>query len=284
MLIVSNASPIPNTASGTNPTTYLAGGTNGNCSVMPVKLFSSTINAPGTLRMDGSQAEVRASGNITAGVSTNTQFYLYVNYPTLSTGTLQYPAANITAVNVWNTAGTGYAVFNANNNFVVGQYVSVSNVNAQFNAIIGPLTLANATAFGGFINGVAAVNASTGATVNTSAAGFATMLPQPLYCGPNATAINVGQVSVFGGDFTLIGDQGSGILTCLAARDSIVNVNLVSASNINCYQPVVSTGAVLPVPGVNFKNEPPFTVQVGLVFGSSNAGNTATLKSFYLEQ
>ena len=34
---------------------------------MPVKLFSALINTPGTLRMDGSQAIVRASGKGASG-------------------------------------------------------------------------------------------------------------------------------------------------------------------------------------------------------------------------
>ncbi|MCU1305181.1 MAG: hypothetical protein JWQ87_5465 [Candidatus Sulfotelmatobacter sp.] len=284
MLIVANGSPIPATVSGTNPTTYVPGGAAGSGAPQPTKLFSALINAPGSLRMDGSQAIVRASGNISAGVSTNTQFSLYVNYPTLVTGALQYPAANITAANTFNTAGTGIALFNANNNFVLGQYVSVTNVNAQYNAIIGPLSLANATAFGGFINGAAAVNASGGATVNTSAAGFATMLPQPLYSGANVSGvINVGGIGLFSGEVRLLGDQGSGLLTAYGT-DNVVNVNLVSASNVNVYQSFTSTGVITPVPGVNFKNEPPFTLSIGETFGASNAGNTATLKSFYLEQ
>jgi len=282
MLVVSNATPLPNTVSGANPTgAILSAGING--AALPAKLYQATINAPGSLRMDGSQTIVRASGNISAGVSSTTQLALYVSYPTLSSGAAQYPAANITAANTYNTGGTGIALFNANNSFVVGQYVSVQSVNAQYNGIIGPLSWANSTAFGGFINGAAATNASTGATVNTSANGYATIIPQPLYVGAASPALNVSGVSVFLTEIRLLGDQGSGILTAYGT-DQVVNINVNSASNVNLYQASTSTGTVQPVPGINFKNEPPFLLQVAHVFTTSNAGNTATLKSFYLEE
>src|ERR1700733_3931751 len=187
-MIVSNGAPLPNTVSGTNPVTYLPGTNQVTAGPQPVKLFSTLINAPGSVRLDGDLTRVIIGGNITGGVSTNAQLSLYLNYPTLSSGSPQYPNANITAANTYNTAGTGFALFNANNNFVIGQYVSLNNmVNLQYGngSIVGPLSVANSTAFGGFINGAAVVNASGGATVNVVAAGYAVMLPQPLYCGQN---------------------------------------------------------------------------------------------------
>ncbi len=295
MIIVSNGSPLPNSVSGVSATwPSLLPGTNGlTAGPQPAKLFSAIVNTPGSLRMDGSETIVRASGNITGGVSTNTQLSLYLNYPTLSTGALQYPTANITAAVSVNSASTnGPALFNCNNNFVVGQYVSVNmQPNTQFYGIVGPLTVANSTAFAGLINGANIVNASGGATVNTSTTGLATMLPQPLYTGLNTiSVINVGQVSPFMAEVRLCGDAGSNVVFAYGV-DGMVNYSLVTAgtglaaspdSAVWVVQQNVGTG--LAVPGINFKNEPPFTVQVAETFGSSNAANAATLKSFYVEQ
>ena len=275
---------IPNTVSGVNPTTYLPGSNGITAGPQPVKLFSPVLNAPGSLRLDGEDNIVRASGNIVGGVATNTQLSLYLNYPTLSTGSAQYPLANISAATTVNTGGTGYALFNANNNFVIGQYVSVANVNAQYNAIIGPLSVANSTAFGGFINGAAAVNASTGATVNTSTIGFASMLPQPLYTGLNTvTILNVGATVPWSGEIHIRGDQGSGVVFAYGF-DGVVNYNANLTTATQVYQAQQNVGTGLAVPGVNFKNEPAFTLSVGETFGASNASNSATLKSFFLEQ
>lgn len=295
-LIVANSAPLPNSVSGTNPTAYgsLLPGTNGVTSgPQPVKLFSSLINAPGTLRMDGSQGIVRASGNITGGVSTNTQFSLYLNYPTLASGGLQYPTANITAAVTINSAGTnGPALFNSNNNFVLGQYVSVNlSPNLQFQGIVGPLTVANSTAFAGLINGANVVNASTGLTVNTSTTALATMLPQPLYSGLNLVSnLNVGQVVPFMSEVRIAGDQESNLVFAFGI-DGVINYNGVGAGTAaqSLNNPAVwvvqqNIGNGQCVPGVNFKNEPPFTLQAGFTFGASSASNSSTLKAFFLEQ
>jgi len=285
MIVIQTASPVPNTVSGTNPTTYLPGANGITAGPQPVKLFSSIINVPGSLRIDGEECVVRASGNIVGGVSTNCQLSLYLNYPTLSTGALQYPNANITAANCYNTAGTGFALFNSNNNFVVGQYVSLNQmVNLQFGtgAIVGPLSIANSTAFGGFINGAAVVNASGGATVNTVAAGYAVMLPQPLYCGQNIGSIlNVNQVSPFMAEIRIVGEAGSNAVMAFGI-DGIANYNAASGY-YSGFQVAQNIGNSFCVPGINMKNEPIFTLQVGETFGSSNALNAATIKSFFLE-
>jgi hypothetical protein len=294
-IVVATGSPLPNTVSGVSATwPSMQASTNGlTAGPQAVKLFSSIINAPGSLRMDGSEAIVRAAGNITGGVATNTQFCLYLNYPTLATGAAQYPLANITAAVTINSAQTnGPALFNANNNFVVGQYVSVNmQPNTQFYGIVGPLTVANSTAFAGLINGANVVNASTGATVNTSTTGYATMLPQPLYIGLNTVAnLNVGQTCPWMAEVRIQGDAGSNVVFAYGI-DGVVNYNLVAAGT--AAQSVNDTavwvvqqnvGSGLAVPGINFRNEPPFTLQVGEIFSASNANNAATLKSFFLEQ
>lgn len=282
-MIVANGAPLPNTVSGTNPTTYLPG-TNGiTAGPQPVKLFSTLINVPGSSRLDGDVSRVLLAGNITGGVSTNTQLSLYFNYPTLSTGAPQYPNANITAANCYNTAGTGFALFNSNNNFVIGQYVQLNGmVNTQFAGICGPLSVANSTAFGGFLNGAAVVNASGGATVNTVAAGYASILPFPLYVGQNVgTVINVGQTGAFMGDIRLSGDIGSNVLFSWGV-DGVTNYN-ASSSAFSGFVVGQNIGNNFAVPGINYKNEPIGTLQCGITFGASNASNTAVLKSFYLE-
>lgn len=295
MIIVSNAPSLPNTVSGVSAVfPALQIGTNGlTAGLQPVKLFSPILNTPGSLRMDGSEAIVRASGNITGGVSTNTQLSLYLNYPTLSTGAPQYPTATVTAGVTVNSASTnGPALFNANNNFVLGQYVSVNmSPNLQFQGIVGPLTVANSTAFAGLINGANVVNASGGLTVNTATTATATMIPQPLYTGLNTVSnLNVGQTTPFMAEIRLMGDQGSNLVFAYGV-DGVVNYTVVTAGTGLAAAPdsavwsvQQNTGTGLCVPGINFKNEPPFTLQIGETFGVSNASNAATLKSFYLEQ
>lgn len=281
-VIVTAQASLPATVSGVNPTTYLPGSNAVTSGPQPVKLHTPVLNVPGTLRVDGEEQIVRASGNVVAGVSTNYQLALYVNYPTLTSGSLQYPASNITAATTINTAGTGFALFNANNNFVVGQYVSVASVNAQYNGTVGPLSVANSTAFGGFINGAAAINASGGATVNTSAVGFATMLPQPLYYGLNTlTVLNVGQVVPFMSEIRISGDQGSNVVFAYGS-DGVVNFN-GSSSAVTGYVPSQGFGNGLAVPGINWRNEPAFALSVGHTFGVSNAATVGVLKQFTLE-
>ena len=294
MIITANGAPLPNTVTGTNAAwPSMQAGANGVSSgPQGVKLYSALINAPGSLRMDGSEAIVRASGNITGGVATNAQLYLYLNYPVLSTGAQQYPTANITAAIVVNTALTnGPALFNANNNFVVGQYVSVNmQPNTQFYGIVGPLTVANSTAFAGLINGANVVNASGGATVNTSTTGVAIMMPQPLYQGLNTVAnLNVGQTCPWMAEVRIMGDAGSNVVFAYGV-DGMVNYNLVAAgsgaqgpNNQAVWVVQQNVGNGLAVPGINFKNEPPFTLQAGHNFSASNAANAGTLKSFFLE-
>lgn len=293
-IVTATGSSLPNTVSGTAtvwPAMQVT--TNGITSgPQPVKLFSSIINVPGSLRLDGQEAIIRAAGNITGGAAGNTQLCLYLNYPLLASGSPQYPTATVTAATTINSAGTnGPALFNANNNFVVGQYVSVNmQPNTQFYGIVGPLTVANSTAFAGLINGANVTNASGGSTVNTGS-GTATMIPQPLYLGLNTVAnLNVGQTVPFMSEVRIMGDQGSNVVFAYGV-DGVVNYNLVgagsaaqAATNPAVFVVQQNVGNGLAVPGINFKNEPPFTLQVGENFASSNASNAATLKAFFLEQ
>lgn len=272
MLIVSNGTPLPNTAAGANPATY--GFTNSN-------KFQTTVNAPGSLRLDGAECIVRASGNISAGVSSTAQFMLYANYPTLPNGALQYPVANITNAVGNTTGGANVALYNAANNFVIGQYVTVAGTANALNGVVGPLLVANSTAFAGLVN-----TANVGNVAAANYTGTATLLPQPLYQGVASPALNVSGIAPFMAEVRIVGDQQSGILVAYGT-DQVVNYNAVSggvgAAQVNLIQAVTSTGQCFPVPGVNFKNEPPFSLSAGFIWGSSNAANTATLKAFYIE-
>lgn len=261
---VTNAPGLPNTVSGTGTT---------------AKTFGPQLNMPGSLRLDGQQSVIRIAGNISAGVSSTAVLTLYANYPTLSNGSPQYPFANITNA-VGNTSGgANIALYNANNNFVIGQYVNVTNVSSSLNGLVGPLIVANSTAFAGQVAGANVGNAAAITLTNT--AGATGQYPQPLYTGVASPALNVSGVVPFMAEIRLCGDQQSGVLTAYGT-DQVVNIN-TGNNGPNILQAVVSTGLVNPVAGVNFKNEPPVYLTVAETFGSSNASNTATLKCFFLE-
>src|ERR1043165_5959207 len=133
MLVVSTGTPVPNTVTGAATT---------------AQTFASQLNAPGSSRLDGQEFIVRASGNINAGVSSTAKLTVYANYPSG-----QYPFANITNA-VGNTSGgANIALYNANNNFVLGHYVNVTSVNSSLNGLVGPLIVANSTAFAGQVAG-----------------------------------------------------------------------------------------------------------------------------------
>lgn len=256
MFVVSTGTPIPSTVTGTGTT---------------AQTFASQLQAPGSSRIDGTPITVRAAGSISAGVSSTSQFTLFANYPAG-----QYPVANITNAVGNTTGGANIALFNANNNFVLGQYVTVAGV-TSLNGTVGPLVAANSTAFAGQINGANVANVAAA----SPAAGLATIAAQPLYTGVASPALNVGGTVPFFAEIRCIGDSVSKVLTAFGT-DQVVNLN-VTNNGPNFYQAITSTGLINPVPGVNFKAEPPVYFTVAETFGSSNAANTATLKSFYLE-
>ena len=248
--------PTPNVVSGTG--------------TLP-KLFGPQLNMPGSLREDGQPMIVRAAGNIVAGVSSTAQLQVYANYPSG-----QYPVANITNA-VGNTTGAGnVALFNANNNFVLGQYVTVANV-ASLNGLVGPLIVANSTAFAGQINSANVANVAAANVVGT-----ATIAPQPMYNGVATPALNVGQIVPWMAEIKCTADFQSNILIAYG-QDVTVNYNVGNVTQ-NFLQTVTSTGLCLPVPGINMKAEPPVYFTAGVLFNSSSASNSSWLKAFYLEE
>lgn len=254
---------LPNTVSGTGTT---------------AKTFGPQVNLPGSTRIDGQQVIVRIGGNISAGVSSTAVLTLYANYPTLANGAPQYPFANITNAVANTTGGANIALYNANNNFVIGQYVNVTNVASSLNGLVGPLIVANSTAFAGQVAGANVANAAAITLTNTAGA---TIAAQPLYTGAASPALNVSGVAPFMAEIRLLGDVGSGVVMAYGT-DQVVNIN-VTNNGPNVLQLATSTGLCNPVPGVNFKNEPPLYLTVAETFGSSNANNTATLKCFFIE-
>lgn len=246
---------VPNTVSGTG--------------TLP-KIYGPQLPIPGSLREDGQPMTIRASGNIVAGVSSTAQFTVFANYPAG-----QYPVANVTNA-VGNTTGGGnVALYNANNNFVLGQYVTVANV-ASLNGLVGPLIVANSTAFAGQIN-----SANVGNVAAANVVGTATIAPQTMYNGVASPALNVGQTVPWMAEIRIVGSAASNIVTAFGT-DQVVNFN-TGNNGPNIYQAITSTGLVNPVAGVNMKAEPPLYFTAAHTFGSSNANNSGTLTCFYLE-
>lgn len=264
MDVVSVASPLPNTVSGTGTT---------------AKIFSSVVNLPGSGRTDGRQFFVRGGGDIVPGVSSTGQLTVYANYPTLPNGQLQYPVGTIVNAVSNTTGGANIALYNCNNNFVLGQYVNVTNVQSSLNGLVGPLIVANSTAFAGQVAGA---NVANVAAISLTNSAFASVLGQPLYTGVATPALNVSGTAPFMFELRCFGDTASNVLTAFGT-DQTLNINITN-NGPNFYQAVTSTGLINPVPGVNFKNEPPVYFTAALTFGSSNASNTATLKNFFVEQ
>lgn len=242
------------------------------------KLFGPVVNVPGSSRLDGQPITVVAAGNINAGVSSTTLVSLVASYPTLASGAPQYPFANITNAVGNTTGGANIALYNGTNNFVIGQFVNVTNVQSSLNGLVGPLIVANSTAFAGQVAGANVGNVA--ALTLTNAAG-ATIQPINIYNGAASVALNVGATVPWVMQVRLIGDQQSGIMVAYGT-DSVVNLN-TGNNGPNIYFAGQSTGTCTPVPGVNFRAEPCLLLQVSETFGSSIAANTAWLKSFYLE-
>lgn len=246
---------VPNTVSGTGTAP---------------KTFGPQLPMPGSLREDGQPMTIRASGNIVAGVSSTAQLTVFANYPSG-----QYPVANVTNA-VGNTTGGGnVALYNVNNNFVLGQYVTVANV-ASLNGLVGPLIVANSTAFAGQVN-----SANVGNVAAANVVGTATIAPQPMYNGVASAALNVGQIVPWMTEIRIIGSAASNIITAFGT-DQTVNFN-TGNNGPNIFQAITSTGLVNPVTGVNMRSEPPIFFTVAETFGSSNANNSATMTCFYLE-
>lgn len=266
MLIVSNGTPIPATISGTGTT---------------FKLFTTQVNLPGSSRLSGQDSIFRWSGSMNAGVNTNVQCLIFANYPaTQVTNSL----SNITSASMVNNVAT----YNVNNNFVVGQYVTVANIaNANLSGYVGPLISANNTAItANIVNGTVLAIANIANAAQTANVQLAA---QPLYVGAVSPTQLLNTNLPFDGEIRLSGDQASAVLFA-SGSDRTINLNTTGLQvNIstptglfNGTQSAASTG-LNGVPQVNFKQEPPVYLTVAYTFGSSNANNAMTLESAFLE-
>lgn len=227
---------------------------------------AALVNVPGSNRLDGAQWELRASGEVFPGVASNIQLMVYANYPAG-----QWANANITSASM----ASNVALYNANNNYVVGMFVTVANiVNTSLNGTVGPLTAANNTSFS-----AANVNGATLAIANiANAAQVATgvITSVPLYTSAVSPTLAVNTNIPFMVDIRCAGGQRSNIVTCTGTDQTVNN-------NGTALVPNSSTGTVLPVPGVNFALEPCLYLTIGHTWGASNANNQGFLKSMYLE-
>lgn len=232
---------------------------------------------PGSSRLNGQPFVVRVGGVVTPNIGTSATLTVYANYPSG-----QYPVANITNAVGNTTGGANIALYNANNNFVVGQYVTVANVSSALDGTVGPLVVANSTAFAGQVGGANVGNAAAITLTNTAAA---TIAPQPFFVqtGPalTNTANAAGGPAPFTHEIRGLVDQTSGLMVCYGIG-TWVNTN--TPNNGPNVLPVTSTAGVgWGVPGVNTKLEPPVTFTAAITFNTGSLANAATLESFYLE-
>jgi hypothetical protein len=260
MLLVVNAPSIPASVIGTGTA---------------AQKFAANINMPGSSRQDGAAFNLVVGGSILPAVNSNAQLQVWATYPTIN-GSPQYPNANITSAAMVNNVAT----YNGSNNFLAGQYVTVANIaNTSLNGTVGPLLTANATAFtASNVNGAILAIANIANAAQTSSAAIA---PVPFYTAVASPTLLLNTSVPFAARLQCQGDAASGFLTA-TGQDFTLNVNS-AANGTAAVVPNLSTGTVVPVPGVNFKNEPPLVFTVSEAFGVSNANNAATLKQFGLE-
>lgn len=267
MLQTSTGTPVPATVTGTGTTP---------------KLFSSVANVPGSLRLSGQPFTARVAGVINAGVNTNVQLSVYANYPATQVAN---SVANITSASMTNNVAT----YNGANTYVVGQYVTVANVvNSSLNGTVGPLISANATAFtANIVNGAVLAIANIANAAQTATSQLAA---QPLYVGVVSPSLLLNTAVPFMAEIRMFGDNSSGVLAC-TGNDSTVNLAAAGYAPNTQTPTAAFNGTIAPasnglngVAQVNFKQEPPVYLTVGYAFGSSNANNTATLDTFYIEQ
>lgn len=260
-VVVVSAPNIPNTVTGAGTT---------------AQLFGPKLQVPGSSRLDGQTFNVVLGGSIFPNTASNAQLTVWANYPNIN-GSPQYPNCSITSAIMTNNVAT----INGSNNFVAGQYVSITGMaNANLNGTAGPLLSANATAFT-----VSNINGATLAIANISNASqtncVAAINAVPFYTANVSPTLTVNTYVPFNASVRCLGDVNSNVLTGFG-QDFTVNVN-ASANGTAAIVPNLSTGTVVPVPGVNFKNEPPVYFTVSETFGASSAGNSAVLKQFILE-
>lgn len=258
MIVTATGTSVPSTVSGAGTT---------------AKAFTSQLQLPGSGRVDGQQFIVRGSGKVVPGVASTLTLNVLANYPTLATGAAQYPTASITSAAMTNNVAT----YNGTNNFVVGQFVTLANIaNTSLNGNVGPLTTVSATSF--TATNVAGATLAIANIANVAQTATAAINPVIIYAANASPALTVNVGAPFMFELRGSGDSTSKVVTFVGS-DQTVNVNSAGAAVANS-----STGTIAPVVGVNLANEPPLFFTVSETFGSSNANNTITLTSLFLEQ
>lgn len=261
MFIVANAPNLPATVTGSGTA---------------AQTFTPQLLAPGSSRLDGQQFQVRFGGTLIPNTASTAKVTVFANYPNLANGAAQYPLASITSAIMTNNVAT----YNGANNFVPGQYVTVANIaNANLSGSVGPILTANANAF--TASNIGGATLAIANIANAAQTATAVIAPLPVYTANVSPTLTTKVAIPFQGELTLQGDSKSGIILAFGT-DKTVNVN-ASANGTPALVPNVSTGTVVPVPGVNFANEPPVFFTIAETFGSSDAGNSAVLKNFFLE-
>lgn len=244
---------------GTNPTVIKGTGT-------AAQLYPVTLNIPGSNRVNGQTSVVRIAGSVFPNVASNVRLIVSVGYPAG-----QYSAASIASASMTNNV----ALYNGNNNFVVGQYVTVANIaNTNLNGSVGPLTTANATAFSSAnVNGATLAIANIANAAQTATGVVATT---PIYTSNISPTLTVNVNAPFKCVLDLCVDSLSGVLVC-SGSDQTANAN-GTAIVAN-----TSSGVITPVPGINVALEPAYYLTVSHTFGTSDANNAGTLRQFLFE-
>jgi hypothetical protein len=214
---------------------------------------------------------VRIAGAVYPNAAGNVVLTVYANYGNYANGVNQYPTASITSAVMVNNVAT----YNGTNTFAIGQYVTLANIaNTSLNGTVGPLQTANATAFtSNNVNGAALAIANIANVAQTATAAIG---PVPIYTGAASPTLKALTNAPFFTDIALYGESKSGIITAYGTDKTINNNGTALVQN-------VSTGTIIPVPGVNFQVEPPIYLTVAHTFTVSDANNVGWLKQFSLE-
>jgi hypothetical protein len=247
------------TMAPSNPATIKGTGT-------AAQVYPVFLNIPGSNRINGQTAVVRIGGSVFPNTASNVKLQVSVNYPAG-----QYAAASITSASMANNV----ALYNGTNNFVVGQYVTVANIaNANLNGTVGPITVANATAFSAAnVNGATLAIANIANAAQTASAAIGAV---PLYTSNVSPTLTINVNAPFKCVLDVCVDSLSGILNA-SGSDQTANANGTAILSNS------STGTVTPVPGINVALEPAYFLTVSHTFGTSDANNAGTVRQFLYE-